>query len=77
MLILFLDKLDPPPRAISAPLRLPIANLFKGSTGGTAVSGRLCSGVVQVGEQLRISPGDESALVRSTELSFPRILRHF
>lgn len=29
-----------------------------------AVSGRLCSGVVQVGERLRILPGDETAIVR-------------
>ncbi|THH08132.1 hypothetical protein EW145_g2914 [Phellinidium pouzarii] len=63
-----LDKLVPPTRAISAPLRCPISNVFKGISGGTAVSGRLCSGVVQVGEQLRIIPGDESAIVKTIEV---------
>ncbi|KAI5124791.1 hypothetical protein M0805_005425 [Coniferiporia weirii] len=67
-LVDLLDKLEPPTRAISAPLRFPISNVFKGMTGGTAVSGRLSSGVVQVGEQLRILPGDESAVVRSIEV---------
>lgn len=32
---------------------------------GIGVSGRLASGVVQVGEKLRILPGDETAVVRS------------
>ncbi|KAG6833838.1 hypothetical protein H0H87_011772 [Tephrocybe sp. NHM501043] len=35
---------------------------------GGAVSGRLCGGVVQVGERLRILPGDESAVVKSIEV---------
>lgn len=34
-------------------------------SSGVGVSGRLCSGVVQVGERLRIVPGDETAVVRS------------
>lgn len=32
---------------------------------GVGVAGRLASGVVQVGEKLRILPGDETAVVRS------------
>jgi elongation factor 1 alpha-like protein len=46
------------------PLRVPISNVFKGPGSGTGVSGRLCSGVVQIGERLRILPGDETALVK-------------
>lgn len=34
-------------------------------SSGVGVSGRLCSGVVQVGERLRVVPGDETAVVRS------------
>ena len=59
------DKLEPPSRALTTPLRFPISNVFKGtSSSGMGVSGRLCSGVVQVGEQLRILPGDETAVVK-------------
>ena len=63
------DRLEPPSRNIEFPLRLPISNLFKASSGGIAVSGRLCSGVVQIGEQLRILPGDETAIVKSIAIS--------
>ena len=61
------DQLEPPVRALYSPLRLPISNVFKGQTSlssGLGVSGRVCSGVVQVGERLRVLPGDESAVVR-------------
>ncbi|KLO07490.1 EF Tu GTP binding domain-containing protein, partial [Schizopora paradoxa] len=64
-LVDLLDKLQPPTRQIEAPLRFPIANVFKGQGSGVGVSGRLCTGVVQVGEQLRILPGDETAVVKS------------
>ncbi|OCB90856.1 hypothetical protein A7U60_g1880 [Sanghuangporus baumii] len=68
-LVDLLNKLEPPTRAFAAPLRFPISNVFKGtSSSGTGVSGRLCSGVVQVGEQLRILPGDETAVVKSIEV---------
>ena len=63
------DKLEPPSRPIASPLRFPISNVFRSSSGGTAVSGRVCSGVVQVGERLRILPGDETALVRCKHLA--------
>lgn len=65
------DKLDPPIRDISAPLRIPVSNVFKRQNSGAAVSGRLCGGVVQVGETLRVLPGDETAVVKceSTSLS--------
>lgn len=61
-----LDILEPPTRDIAAPLRIPISNVFKSHGTGAAVSGRLCGGVVQVGERLRILPGDETAIVKGT-----------
>ncbi|KAG0699857.1 P-loop containing nucleoside triphosphate hydrolase protein [Suillus ampliporus] len=64
MLVDLLDKLEPPAREIASPLRLPISNVFKGQSSGTGVTGRICGGVVQVGERLRVLPGDESAIVR-------------
>ena len=42
--------------------------MFKGQTAvasGVGVTGRLSSGVVQVGERLRVVPGDETGVVRS------------
>jgi translation elongation factor EF-1alpha len=67
-LISITDKLDPPGRAIDAPFRFPITNLFKGqnaASSGFAVSGRLYSGVIQVGERVRVVPGDETAVIKS------------
>jgi elongation factor 1 alpha-like protein len=62
------DKVEVPARPLELPLRYPISNVFKGQSAvssGVGVSGRLCSGVVQVGERLRVVPGDETAVVRS------------
>ncbi|KAF8204864.1 P-loop containing nucleoside triphosphate hydrolase protein [Pholiota molesta] len=67
-LVHLLDKLIPPIRDISSPLRIPISNVFKRQSSGAAVSGRLCGGVVQVGEKLQVLPGDETAIVKSIEL---------
>ncbi|KAH7105560.1 P-loop containing nucleoside triphosphate hydrolase protein [Auriculariales sp. MPI-PUGE-AT-0066] len=62
-----LNELEPPQRQIDAPLRIPLVNVFRGQTSlshGVGVSGRICSGVVQVGDRLRVVPGDEVAAVR-------------
>ncbi|KAI0722989.1 hypothetical protein C8Q76DRAFT_793974 [Earliella scabrosa] len=66
-LVELLDVLDPPTRDINAPLRFPISNVFKGSTSGIAVSGRVCGGIIVAGERLRIVPGDESATVKAID----------
>ncbi|KAJ7781566.1 P-loop containing nucleoside triphosphate hydrolase protein [Mycena metata] len=67
-LVDLLDKLEPPARDITAPARIPVSNIFKGQGSGISVSGRLLSGVVQVGERLRILPGDETAVVKTIEV---------
>ena len=64
------DKLIPPIRDISAPLRIPISNVYRRQSSGAAVSGRLCGGVVQVGEKLRVLPGDETAIVKCMRILF-------
>ncbi|KAF8138143.1 P-loop containing nucleoside triphosphate hydrolase protein [Boletus edulis] len=61
-LVDLLDKLEPPVRDIESPLRLPISNVFKGQSSGICVTGRICGGIVQVGERLRVLPGDETAV---------------
>lgn len=67
-LVSLLDKLEPPTRDIDSPLRLPLANVFKGQGQGAAVSGRIITGIVQVGEKLRVLPGDETGVVKSIEV---------
>ncbi|KAI0796510.1 P-loop containing nucleoside triphosphate hydrolase protein [Abortiporus biennis] len=66
-LVDLLDVLEPPTRDYTAPFRFPIANVFRGQSSGIAVSGRVCGGLVQVGEKLRVLPGDDTAIVKSIE----------
>lgn len=66
-----LDRLVQPQRMYDGPLRIPVSNVFKGQTAissGLCVSGRIVSGVVQVGELLRPMPGDEVGIVRAIEV---------
>jgi elongation factor 1 alpha-like protein len=70
-LVEVLDKLEPPARLLDGPLRLPVTNVFKGQTAiasGVGVSGRVVSGIVQIGDRLRPVPGDESGMVRAIEV---------
>lgn len=63
-----LDTLAVPERALEASLRIPVSNVFKGQSSGPSglgVSGRIESGVVQVGERIAVLPGDETAVVKS------------
>ncbi|KAI3624238.1 hypothetical protein CBS14141_002666 [Malassezia furfur] len=65
-----LDALRMPARLIDAPLRMPVSNVFRSmsaASSGLGVSGRIVSGLVQVGEVLRPLPGDETGLVRAIE----------
>ena len=67
-LTLNVDRLQPPRRDTTSPLRFPISNVFKGQGSTTGVWGRVCSGIVQVGECLRVLPGDETAVVKGRPL---------
>ena len=64
-----IDELVPPARDIESSLRIPVSNVFRGGTGGLSsglgVSGRILTGIIQVGERVRVLPGDETATVRS------------
>lgn len=67
-LVQSLDKVDVPERPYASPLRIPLSNVFKGQTAvasGVAVQGRLASGIVQVGDNVRGVPGDGIGSVRS------------
>lgn len=61
------DRLEIPKRSLDAPLRIPVSNVFRGQSAiasGLAVSGRIESGIVQVGERLAALPGDENGVVK-------------
>ncbi|PRQ74515.1 P-loop containing nucleoside triphosphate hydrolase protein [Rhodotorula toruloides] len=67
-----LDSLPVPTRALDVALRIPVSNVFKGQSAtasGLAVTGRVESGIVQVGEKLAALPGDESGIVRALEVN--------
>jgi elongation factor 1 alpha-like protein len=72
-LVELLDRLQPPRRDTTSPLRFPISNVFKGQGSTTGVWGRVCSGIVQVGECLRVMPGDETAVVKAIETETDRV----
>ncbi|KAH9050142.1 EF Tu GTP binding domain-containing protein [Lactarius hengduanensis] len=72
-LVELLDRLQLPRRDIISPLRFPISNVFKGQGSTTGVWGRICSGLVQVGECLRVLPGDETAVVKVIETETDRV----
>jgi elongation factor 1 alpha-like protein len=66
-----LDRVAVPERPYAAPLRIPVSNVFKGQTAiasGVACQGRLASGVVQCGDQVRVVPGDVVASIRTIEV---------
>jgi elongation factor 1 alpha-like protein len=66
------DKCEVPKRPYETPFRIPLSNVFKGQTAvasGVAVSGRLCSGIVQVGDRVRSVPGDEVGTIRSKPIT--------
>lgn len=64
------DTLVSPARDIEAASRLPVSNVFRGGitgiSSGLGISGRLLTGVIQAGEKLRVLPGDETAVIRSS-----------
>lgn len=65
-LVDLLDQLEPPTRDLLGSFRFPIANVYRGQGSSVAVAGRLCSGIVQVGEKVRVLPGDEIAVIKCT-----------
>lgn len=72
-LVELMDELPVPERALTSPIRLPISNVFRSASSshsGLAVSGRLESGILQVGDRVCVVPGDikeASGVVRAVE----------
>ncbi|MCG2869351.1 MAG: translation elongation factor EF-1 subunit alpha [Vulcanisaeta sp.] len=62
-----LDMLQPPPRPVDKPLRLPIQDVYTITGAGTVVVGRVETGVLKVGDRVVIMPPAKVGDVRSIE----------
>jgi translation elongation factor EF-1alpha len=62
---LLLDALEAPERLVEKPLRLSISNAFKGTMGGTFISGKIDSGVIQIGDQVLLMPLNQLVNIKS------------
>lgn len=64
-----LDNSEPNTHAVDKPLRLTIADVFRGGVQNPlSVSGRLEAGTVQIGEQVIVMPSGEKAYIKSLEV---------
>merc|ERR1711988_381725 len=63
-----LDSMQPPERPLDKPLRLPINDVFKISGIGTVPVGRVETGVLKPGMQLRFAPSNLTAECKSVEM---------
>lgn len=66
-----IDTFKCPERLIDHPFRLSIVDFYKGGIGGSgssSISGRIESGGCQVGEQVRVMPLMEFAIVKRIEI---------
>ncbi len=62
-----LDMLEPPPRPVDKPFRMPIQDVFTITGVGTVVVGRVETGVLKVGDKVVIMPPAKVGDVRSIE----------
>ena len=64
-----LDASEPAKRLLSDPLRLTIADTFRGSVQNPlSIAGRLDAGTTQVGAQVTVMPSGERAYIRAIEV---------
>jgi len=64
-----LDASEPSARAISEPLRMNIADVFRGGvTNPLSISGRLDAGNIQIGDVIQAMPASETAVVKAIDL---------
>ncbi len=62
-----LDTLQPPPRPVDKPFRLPIQDVYTITGAGTVVVGRVETGVLKVGDRVVVMPPAKVGDVRSIE----------
>ncbi|KAL8833840.1 MAG: hypothetical protein Q9170_004062 [Blastenia crenularia] len=69
ILIEQLEASDPATRALDKPLRITIADIFRGGVQNPlSISGRLESGTVQVGDRVVAMPANETATIKGIEV---------
>lgn len=68
-----LDSLEPPPKPIDKPLRIPIQDVYAISGVGTVPVGRVETGVLRVGDKVVFMPPAKVGEVRSIETHHVRI----
>ncbi|ADI32742.1 translation elongation factor EF-1 subunit alpha [Staphylothermus hellenicus] len=68
-----LDSLEPPPKPIDKPLRIPIQDVYAISGVGTVPVGRVETGVLKVGDRVVFMPPAKVGEVRSIETHHVRI----
>ncbi|XP_014290235.1 protein HBS1 [Halyomorpha halys] len=59
------DKFHCPERPVSKPLRLLVNDIFKATGSGFCISGRIETGIIQVGDKVLVQPQNESALIKA------------
>ena len=67
------DLLEPPPKPIDKPLRIPIQEVYSISGVGTVPVGRVETGVLKVGDKVVFMPPGKVGEVRSIEMHHERI----
>ncbi|KAL8648554.1 MAG: hypothetical protein Q9210_004921 [Variospora velana] len=66
-----LEGSDPTNRALDKPLRLTVADIFRGGVRNPlSISGRLESGSLQVGDRVVAMPASETATIKGIEVDF-------
>ena len=63
-----IDNLDSPTRPDDKPLRLPLQDVYKISGVGTVPVGRVETGILKAGMQVKFSPSDVITEVKSVEM---------
>lgn len=63
-----MDHMGSPVRDLASPFRMPIVSTFKIKGVGTVVSGRVMSGVLRPGDDVKFAPGGETCKVKSIEM---------
>jgi len=67
------DLLEPPPKPIDKPLRIPVQEVYSISGVGTVPVGRVETGVLKVGDKIVFMPPGKVGEVRSIEMHHERI----
>jgi elongation factor 1-alpha len=68
-----LEALRPPKKAVDKPLRLPLLEVYKIGGIGTVPLGRVATGILKVGDNLKFTPGGLVSKVRSMEMHYQKM----